>query len=58
VTTFLQVCLYVFAAWVFLGLVPIGVLAAKNGSILLIAVSLLAVGFVIFVLVAAAGDLR
>jgi len=57
VTTFLQVCLYAFAVCAALGILPAAVLAAKAGRVSLIVLSLLVDGFVIFVLVAAAGDL-
>ena len=56
-TTFLQVCLYAFAVCAALGILPAAVLAAKAGRVSLIVLSLLVAGFVIFVLVAAAGDL-
>jgi len=57
VTTFLSVCLYLFAVCAALGILPAAVLAAKAGRVSLIVLSLLVDGFVIFVLVAAAGDL-
>lgn len=56
--TFLQACLYAFAGCAALGLIPASVLAAKARQPAMIAVSLIAAGFVIFVLIAAAGDLR
>ena len=56
--TFLQGCLYVFAGCAALGLIPAAVLAAKARQPAMFAASLLAAAFVIFVLVAAAGDLH
>lgn len=56
--TFLQVCLYVFAGCAALGLIPAAVLAAKARQPAMIAVSLIAAAFVMFVLVSAAGDLH
>ena len=57
-TIFLQVCLYVFTACAGLGLIPAAVLSAKAGQPRLVGYVLVAAGFVMFVLVSAAGDLR
>jgi spore maturation protein SpmA len=56
-TTFLKVCLYIFAACAALGLLPAAVLAARARQPAMIALSLLVATFVIFVLVASAGEL-
>ena len=56
-TTFLSVCLYVFAGCAALGLLPAVVLAARARQPVMIVLSLLITIFVIFVLVAAAGEL-
>ena len=56
--TFLEVCLYAFAGCAAFGILPAAVLAAKARQPAMIAVSLIAAGFVMFVLISAAGDLR
>ena len=56
-TTFVSVCLYVFAGCAALGLLPAAVLAAKARQPVMIVVSLVVATFVVFVLVAAAGEL-
>ena len=56
-TTFISVCLYVFAGCAALGLLPTVVLAARARQLAMIVVSLLITIFVIFVLVTAAGEL-
>ena len=56
-TTFISVCLYIFAACAALGLLPAAVLAARARQPVMIAISLLIAVFVIFVLVAAAAEL-
>jgi hypothetical protein len=56
-TTFLATCLYIFAACAALGLLPAAVLAARARQPAMIALSLVVASFVIFVLVAAAGEL-
>ena len=56
-STFLRTCLYIFAACPALGLLPAAVLAARARQPVMIVVSLLVAAFVVFVLVAAAGEL-
>ncbi|HEV2536405.1 MAG TPA: hypothetical protein VGU21_02725 [Streptosporangiaceae bacterium] len=56
-TTFLSTCLYIFAGCAALGLLPAAVLAARARQPAMIVISLAAAGFVIFVLVDAAGKL-
>ena len=56
-TTFVRVCLYVFAGCAALGLLPAAVLAARARQPAMLVLSLLIAAFVIFVLVTAAGDL-
>jgi hypothetical protein len=56
-STFLKTCLYIFAGCAALGLLPAAILAARARQPLMIIVSLLVATFVIFVLVAAAGEL-
>jgi hypothetical protein len=56
-TTFVSVCLYVFAGCAALGLLPAAVLAARARQPVMFVISLLIAAFVIFVLVTAAGDL-
>ena len=56
-TTFLSVCLYIFAGGAALGLLPAALLAARARQPAMIVMSLLIAGFVIFVLVSAAGQL-
>jgi hypothetical protein len=56
-TTFISVCLYIFAGCAALGLLPAAVLAARARQPVMIALSLLIAVFVIFVLVTAAGEL-
>ena len=56
-STFLRICLYVFAACAALGLLPAAVLAARARQPALIILTLLVASFVIFVLVASAGEL-
>ena len=56
-STFLITCLYIFAACAALGLLPAAVLAARARQPVMIVVSLLVAAFVVFVLVAAAGQL-
>ena len=56
-STFLSICLYIFAACAALGLVPAAVLAARARQPVMVVVSLVVAAFVIFVLVAAAGEL-
>jgi hypothetical protein len=58
VIPFLQFCLYAFTGCAALGLTPAAILASKARQPAMIAVSLLAAGFVMFVLISAAGDLR
>ena len=57
-TTFVRVCLYVFAGCAALGMLPAAVLAAKARQPAMLVVALLIAAFVIFVLVTAAGDLH
>lgn len=54
---FLSVCLYAFAGCAALGLLPAAVLAARARQPTMVVVSVLIAGFVIFVLVSAAGRL-
>ena len=56
-STFLSTCHYIFAACAALGLLPAAILAARARQPVMIAVSLLIAAFVVFVLVAAAGEL-
>jgi hypothetical protein len=56
-TTFISICLYIFAGCAALGLLPAAVLAARARQPVMIALSLLIAVFVIFVLVTAAGEL-
>ena len=56
-TTFVSVCLYVFAGCAALGLLPAAVLAARARQPVMFVISLLIAAFVIFVLITAAGDL-
>jgi hypothetical protein len=56
-STFLRICLYIFAACAALGLLPAAVLAARARQPGLIILTLLVASFVIFVLVASAGEL-
>jgi len=56
-TTFLSVCLYIFAGCAALGLLPVALLAARARQPAMIVLSLFAAAFVIFVLVSAARDL-
>jgi asparagine N-glycosylation enzyme membrane subunit Stt3 len=56
-STFLSTCLYVFAACAALGLLPAAILAAKARQPVMIVISLVVASFVVFVLVAAAGEL-
>jgi hypothetical protein len=50
-TTFLSICLYIFAGCAALGLLPAALLAARARQPVMIAVSLVVAAFVIFVLV-------
>jgi hypothetical protein len=56
-STFLRTCLYIFAACAALGLLPAAILAARARQPVMIIVSLVIAAFVVFVLVAAAGEL-
>jgi spore maturation protein SpmA len=56
-STFLSTCLYIFAACAALGLLPAAVLAARARQPAMVIMSLIVAGFVVFVLVAAAGEL-
>ena len=56
-TTFLSICLYIFAGCAALGLLPAALLAARARQPTMIVVSLAAAAFVIFVLVDAARKL-
>ena len=56
-TTFLRVSLYVFAGCTMLGLLPAAVLAAKARTPVMAVFAVIVAAFVIFVLVAAAGQL-
>ncbi len=55
--TFLSVCLYAFAGCAALGLLPAAVLAARARQPAMVVLALLISAFVIFVLIAAAGEL-
>lgn len=55
--TFLSVCLYVFAGCAALGLLPAALLAARARQPAMVVGSVFIAGFVIFVLVSAAGQL-
>jgi heme/copper-type cytochrome/quinol oxidase subunit 2 len=57
-TTFLSICLYIFAGCAALGLLPAALLAARARQPVMIIISLAAAAFVIFVLVEAAGKLN
>lgn len=54
--TFLQTCLYIFACFAALGLIPATIWAARTSQPALIAVAFLIAAFVIFVLVKAAAE--
>jgi len=56
-STFLRICLYIFAVCAALGLLPAAVLAARARQPVMIILSLVVASFVIFVLIAAAGEL-
>jgi hypothetical protein len=56
-TTFLRDSLYAFAGCAALGMLPAFVLAGKARQPVMAVISLLVAAFVIFVLVAAAGEL-
>jgi len=56
-STFLRTCLYIFAACAALGLLPAAILAARARQPAMLILSLLVATFVIFVLVASAGEL-
>ncbi len=56
-TTFVRVCLYIFAGCAALGLLPAAVLAAKARQPAMLVMALLIAAFVIFVLVTAASEL-
>jgi hypothetical protein len=56
-TTFLSISLYAFAGCAALGMVPAFVLAAKARQPAMAVLALLVAAFVIYVLVAAAGEL-
>ena len=56
-TSFVSVCLYVFAGCAALGLLPAAVLAARARQPAMFVLSLLIAAFVIFILVTAAVDL-
>lgn len=56
-STFLRICLYIFAACAALGLLPAAVLAARARQPAMIVLTLLVATFVIFVLVTSAGEL-
>lgn len=56
-STFLRICLYIFAVCAALGLLPAAILAARARQPVMIIVSLLVATFVIFVLVASAIEL-
>jgi hypothetical protein len=56
-STFLKICLYIFAACAARGLLPAAFLAARARQPVLIVVSLLVATFVIFVLIASAIEL-
>jgi hypothetical protein len=54
---FLKICLYIFAACAALGLLPAAILAARARQPAMVILSLLVASFVIFVLIASAGEL-
>jgi spore maturation protein SpmA len=56
-STFLRTCLYIFAACAALGLLPAAILSARARQPAMVILSLLVATFVIFVLVASAGEL-
>ena len=56
-STFLRICLYIFAACAALGLLPAALLAARARQPAMFVLSLLIAAFVIFVLVASASEL-
>ena len=56
-STFLSTCLYIFAGCAVLGLLPAAILAARARQPVLVIISLIVAAFVVFVLVAAAGEL-
>lgn len=56
--TFLSICLYIFAGCAGLGLIPAAAMSARAGQPRLVAYVLAVAGFVMFVLISAAGDLR
>jgi len=56
-STFLKICLYIFAVCAALGLLPAAILAARARQPLMIVLSLIIATFVIFVLVASATEL-
>ncbi len=55
--TFLSACLYIFAACAALGLLPAAILAGRARQPVMIVMSVVIATFVVFVLVAAAGEL-
>ena len=56
-STFLRICLFIFAACAALGLLPAAILAARARQPVMILLSLLVASFVIFVLIASATEL-
>jgi hypothetical protein len=56
-STFLRICLFIFAVCAALGLLPAAILAARARQPVMIVLSLLVAAFVIFVLVASATEL-
>jgi hypothetical protein len=56
-STFLRICLYIFAVCAALGLLPAAILAARARQPVMIVLSLLVATFVVFVLVASATEL-
>lgn len=56
-TTFLRVSLYVFAACTVLGILPAAMLAAKARTPVMAVFAVVVAAFVVFVLIAAAGQL-
>ena len=56
-STFLRICLFIFAVCAALGLLPAAILAARARQPVMIVLSLLVATFVIFVLVASATEL-
>ncbi len=56
-TTFLRASLYIFAGCALLGILPAAVLAAKSRSPAMAVFALVVAAFVVYVLVAAAGEL-